>query len=116
MRKYIVDLYDILIPLVEAYNSQSGMSVDEYVNSVTAVYDEQNSLSTTMLLKRESKELLKILIENPIALHDIKTNTLGREIINVAVLDSSQMEDFKELVRLLNKGELKVKIPDRLKN
>jgi len=116
MRKYMVDLYDILIPLAEAYESKSKMSADEYVNSVTAVYDEQNSLSPTMQLNKESKELLKILIENPIALHDIQTNTLGRDIINMAVMDSSKMEEFKELVQLLNKGELKVKIPDRLKN
>ncbi len=116
MKRYTADLYDILIPLAEAYESKSEMSVDEYINTVTAVYDEQNSISTTMLLKRESKELLKILIEYPKVLSELKTNALGRDIVEIVAADSAKIEKFKACAKLFNDGELEVKIPDRLKN
>ncbi len=111
-----LDLYNVLITLATTYDSKKGTSVDEYINSITAIYDERNILTPTTSLSLEAKEVLKLLIENPEVLHEVQTNVFGREIIDMALTNPEKMNEFKELVEELKSGTFKLKIPDKLKN
>ncbi|MCM1324432.1 MAG: hypothetical protein NC218_09915 [Acetobacter sp.] len=116
MQKQILDenmpnLYEVLITLANAYDSKIDASVENYVNSISAVYDERSAIASTKFLSRESKELLKLLIENPEVLQDIQTNALGREIIELSASNSEKLAEFKELIKKIKAGTFNFKFP-----
>lgn len=107
------DLCNTLVTLAKAYQGSVGISVEEYFNSY--VSETGNNL-LFITFKQEIKELLKLLIENPKVAEEFQHNILGNEIMLISIQSPEKMEELKETIEKINKGELKFKIPDRLKN
>ncbi len=92
-------LCNLLLKLAEDYDKQKVDSIEKYLDAIKYVISEVES-KLQFSIEKECREILKIFIENPDITEKIKSNPLGCDIVELALVDAEKMQEFKLVAEL----------------